>query len=179
MERSGSNYPRLNRVTSEFRRNMMGQDRSCGAEKFISQCTICGFLLAFLLFVRFINIPFAVQLRGDIKEVLAVNSDSDSFLELSDNIRDSFDSLRNRILGGGTDDYYMSDSTGDEIPLPIIAPNASGMGDGNISNHSGDTVSEEVISNDIEIFHIESNWGIRIDEDILNDISAGERYLIR
>ena len=178
MEKGRSSYPRISRGRSDFRRRVMGQGRSLRAEKFISQCTICGLLLAFLLFVRFINIPLAIQLRGEIKEVLAVNPGSDNFSELSENIRDSFDSLRARILGGGSNDDYMFDSTDAEISLPAVAPDASGLGDGNIGNGSGNVVGEENISS-MEIFHIDHSSGIRIDEDILNDIDARERFLIR
>jgi len=158
---------------------MIGQDNISGKEKFISQCIICGLLLAFLLFVRSINIPIAIQLRSDIKEVLAVGSTTDNFTELSESIIDSIESFRDRILGSddNIDDIYMPDNTANEISFPAITPYAPGLEYANIGDDSMDT-AEEPISHDSEVFHIDYSSGVRIDEDILSDINSHERFLI-
>jgi len=164
---------------------MIGQDKASGKERFISQCIICGILLAFMLFVSSINIPIALQLRGEIKEVLASGLAADNFSELSDGVLNSFESFRNRFLEGNNNDTNMPWRDSDEVPPAADIYNAPGSEPSSIGENASNTENEEQADSDFEIFHIEYSTGVRIDEDILNEIESNnanstnsERFLI-
>ncbi len=120
-------------------------------ETFLAQCVVCGMILACLLLMHVVDLPITQGLRGNLKEALGQHADPAQVSDLWASVQNIRGTLQNML-----DDKQ------------------------NMANEEGRTaVSQPQVQEQAQNQAVDTPGGlesVRIDEDILADITAREAF---
>ncbi len=121
----------------------------------VTQCIVCGLVLAFLLFVRVVDTPFSEDIRNSLKFVLLGETSVDEVVEAYSSVTKTAENMKNSVqtIFGGTKEEEEEKE----------------------EESTYNSTFEAEPENSLEINN-NSNDNFRIDEDILSDINSRQDF---
>ncbi len=146
----------------------LGKDTSF-VDSFIMQCTVSGMILALLLFVRFVDVPFTHDLRQSLKSAIETDMKIQDVSQVGNVFKSAFDNVQKSVTSllfgnkNATDTSELTQNVETNTPTPSAKPTVTPEAGNANTNTNTQTAPPQPTD-------------FRIDEDILNEINSREDF---